>query len=428
MDISSGIVDYLSKLNYTKWNTIDCLKFLDKNNCSGLVFENKEEILIEFKRQLYSVSINQSLSKKARDKATKLHKNVEKIFKFKEAIAFFVQMDEKANRNIFDAKTNLYGSEVAVQMISDKLTDFQYKTSSLKRNNEEANTACLLNNDGIKRQRNQKDFTFELLTKESLDTDDDLIIGSFNVRESLMNWKLKNNPPCNDLAYYNILDLTPGTNSNFVKSYLPPEAYEQLITCEPTLQERDYSEIKVFINNMVTDFKKSVVDSYLLTRNDDEKEFLWNYANLLVHSFERDNDLLNKALSERMYREMFLTPSITNLFQKKFKDMEIYLRNNLFASAEDFDLKKDDKENRSNGHKIDIVWATKPLKIEFAIAEISGPPNEHQHSHYFNDKIKIAKMLKVMLNRIVRVYGGVKTNLNLLKLYGLQVYSENLLS
>ncbi|CAG8823774.1 10348_t:CDS:2, partial [Gigaspora rosea] len=73
---------------------------------------------------------------------------------------------------------------------------------------------------------------------------------------------------------------------------------------------------------------------------------------------------------------------------------------NLFASAEDFDLKKDDKENRSCSHKIDIVWATKPLKIEFA-------PNEHQYSHYFNDKIKIAIMLKVMLN-----------SLNLLKLMG----------
>ncbi|CAG8763949.1 20052_t:CDS:1, partial [Racocetra fulgida] len=55
----------------------------------------KEEILIEFKKQLYSVNINQSLNKKARDKASKLHKNVEKNFKFKEVVAFFDQMDEK---------------------------------------------------------------------------------------------------------------------------------------------------------------------------------------------------------------------------------------------------------------------------------------------------------------------------------------------
>ncbi|CAG8817191.1 16917_t:CDS:2, partial [Racocetra persica] len=233
-----------------------------------------------------------------------------------------------ANINIFDAKTNLYGSEAAVQMINDELNDFQYKPSSLKRNNEKANIAYLFNDDRIKKQHNQKDSTFELLTKESLNTDEDLIIGNFKGRELLLNWKLKNNILCDDLAYYNILDLTPGTNSDFVKSYLSSEVYNKLITHEPTIQERDYNEIKAFINNMikVTDFKKSVVEYYLLTQ--------------------------------------------------------------------DFDLKKNDKENCSNGRKIDIVWATKPLKIEFVIAEISGPPNEHQHSHYFTqNELKSSKAL-----------------------------------
>ncbi|CAG8566033.1 4748_t:CDS:2, partial [Dentiscutata erythropus] len=279
MNISSRIADYLSKINYANWNIIDCFKFLDKNNCPGIVSENKEEILIEFKKQLHSASVNQSLNKKARDKATKLYKNAERNFEFKEIVAFFVRMDEKANINIFNTKTNLYGSEVAVQMINDKLNDFQYKTSSLKRNNEEANTACLFNDDRIKKQCNQKDSTFELLTKESLNTDEDLIIGNFKVRESLLNWKLKNNLFRDDLQNYDILDLTPDTNSDFVKSYLLPEVYNKLITHEPTIQERDYNEIKAFINNMikVTDFKKSVVEHYLLTCNDDEKEFLRNY-------------------------------------------------------------------------------------------------------------------------------------------------------
>ncbi|CAG8716274.1 13994_t:CDS:2, partial [Dentiscutata erythropus] len=121
--------------------------------------------------------------------------------------------------------------------VHNKATNFQYKTSSLKRNNEKANTACLLNTNGVKRQRSQKDSTFELLTKESLDTNEDLIIRNFKF--------------CNSLAYYDILDLTPGTNNNFVKNYLPPEVYDQLITHEPTLQERDYNEIKDFINNMI---------------------------------------------------------------------------------------------------------------------------------------------------------------------------------
>ena len=41
--------------------------------------------------------------------------------------------------------------------------------------------------------------------------------------------------------------------------------------------------------------------------------------------------------------------------------------------------------------------------------------------HLFKDKIKIAKMLKVIINRIVRKYGGAGMNLSLVKLYGLQV-------
>ncbi|CAG8839370.1 43587_t:CDS:2, partial [Gigaspora margarita] len=176
MDISSGVTDYLSKVNYAKWNVIECLKHLDRKNCTGLVSENKEEILKEIKNHLHLISINQSSNRKARDTAKKLHKNIEKQFQFNETIAFFIQMDEKVNRNIFDVKTNLYGSEVAVQMINDKLTDFQSKKSSLKRSNEETNIV------EIKRPCIQKDATFELLTKESLNIEENLIIGNFNVR------------------------------------------------------------------------------------------------------------------------------------------------------------------------------------------------------------------------------------------------------
>ena len=63
----------------------------------------------------------------------------------------------------------------------------------------------------------------------------------------------------------------------------------------------------------------------------------------------------------------------------------------MFASAEDYDLRKTDAEDRSSGRKIDIVWLTKPPRLEFALGEVSGPPNQCQHPHYFGDKIKIAK-------------------------------------
>ncbi|CAJ0769127.1 5855_t:CDS:1, partial [Entrophospora sp. SA101] len=48
---------------------------------------------------------------------------------------------------------------------------------------------------------------------------------------------------------------------------------------------------------------------------------------------------------------------------------------NLFALADDQVKNKSDDEERSSGRKIDTVWITKSLKIEFAISEVSGPPN-----------------------------------------------------
>lgn len=89
-----------------------------------------------------------------------------------------------------------------------------------------------------------------------------------------------------------------------------------------------------------------------------------------------------------MYHEVFFTPIRRSLFQKlreRYEDS--FGEMSLFASAEDNDLTKNDEENHSNGRKIDIVWTTLP-KLEFAIGEVSGPPNQHQHPHFFGDKLK----------------------------------------
>ncbi|CAJ0847362.1 4543_t:CDS:2 [Entrophospora sp. SA101] len=51
------------------------------------------------------------------------------------------------------------------------------------------------------------------------------------------------------------------------------------------------------------------------------------------------------------------------------------------------------KEECSSGRKIDIVWTTMP-KLEFAIGEVSDPPNQRQHTHFFGDKLKTAKNVK----------------------------------
>ncbi|PKY42340.1 hypothetical protein RhiirA4_83202 [Rhizophagus irregularis] len=174
-----------------------------------------------------------------------------------------------------------------------------------------------------------------------------------------------------------------------------------------------------------SDFRKAVNENFLSTRDDESKEFAWDFAYYLANSFDHGNDLLHPKMSERMYREIFITPVIRSLFRKKNTDLDLFFGEvSLYASAEDADLKKNDAEERSSGRKIDVVWATKPPKVEFAIGEVSGPPNQRQHSHFFTDKIKIGKMLKIMLNRIVRVYGGNSSIFSLLKLYGLQIYGK----
>ncbi|CAJ0755343.1 3028_t:CDS:2, partial [Entrophospora sp. SA101] len=176
----------------------------------------------------------------------------------------------------------------------------------------------------------------------------------------------------------------------------------------------------------ISDFKRAVNEYFILTREDSSKKYLWDYSYLLLNSIERDNELLKDSLSERHYRESFFTTMMSSLFHDYTQDMATFYREKcLFASAEDYGLKKDDSETQSTGRKIDIVWCIEPIKLEFAIGEISSSPNQRCHSHFFDDKLKIAKMLKVMLNKIVRTYGGNSSMLNHLNLYGVQAYNIN---
>ncbi|CAG8597771.1 5057_t:CDS:10 [Ambispora leptoticha] len=247
------------------------------------------------------------------------------------------------------------------------------------------------------------DETLETLAKESLVRNEEWIIGGkINVRESLKKWKREKVRPHNDLGYYDIIDLTPESNSDFVNS-LSKSEYEEMICYDPPkLPNFDYDEIKALIVKMIkaSDFRKAVNENFMSTRGDEDKEFAWDFAYQLANSFDHGNDLLYTNMSERMYREIFLTPVIRSLFRKKSTDLDLFFGEVcLYASAEDADLKKNDAEDRSSGRKIDAVWATKPPKI--------------------------GKMLKIMLNRIARVYGGDSTIFNLLKLYALQIYDHN---
>ncbi|CAG8611882.1 1037_t:CDS:10, partial [Paraglomus brasilianum] len=181
-----------------------------------------------------------------------------------------------------------------------------------------------------------------------VDEDDELeVYAEETVKDDGTKWiKQAKVRPRTDLAFYDIVDMTPGSNSNFVRSL-------------DSKVVREISKSKLLLTPVI----------------DNENGEKRRYGE--VESFERDNDLADYNLSELGYRETFLTPLIRSLFR------------------EDRNTAKDDEENRNSGRKIDIIWCMKPTDLEFSICEVSGPPNKRDHRHFFTDKIKIAKMLKI---------------------------------
>ncbi|CAG8635626.1 10015_t:CDS:2, partial [Paraglomus occultum] len=271
----------------------------------------------------------------------------------------------------------------------------------------------------------------ELHAEESIRGDEEKwIMGDTDLHDALTKWKQKKVWPRTDLGFYDIVDVTPGSNSDFVRS-LPIDIVHEIRQSKslPTIKMDDTDTMKQYIIDFIKtkDFRKFVDEGYMKTRINNNTKFIWDYLNLLVESFERDNDLADHNLSELGYREIFLSPLMRSLFRGMHRDLHIYFGEKcLFASSEDRNLEKNDEEDRSAGRKIDIIWSMKPTDLEFSISEVSGPPNQHNHTHFFNDKLKIAKMLKVIINRIVRKYGGAGMNLGLLKLNEIIVYEMSI--
>ncbi|POG60048.1 hypothetical protein GLOIN_2v1487330 [Rhizophagus irregularis DAOM 181602=DAOM 197198] len=71
----------------------------------------------------------------------------------------------------------------------------------------------------------------------------------------------------------------------------------------------------------------------------------------------------------------------------------------------------------------DTLTISDMAKIESPNFQLwSGAPNKRDYTHFFKDKIKIGKMLKVMIDRIVRKYEAENAKLHSLRIYGLQFY------
>ncbi|PKC69267.1 hypothetical protein RhiirA1_504835 [Rhizophagus irregularis] len=76
----------------------------------------------------------------------------------------------------------------------------------------------------------------------------------------------------------------------------------------------------------------------------------------------------------------------------------------------------------------DTLTISDMAKIESPNSQLrSGAPNKRDHTHFFKDKIKIGKMLKVMIDRIVRKYDAENAKLHSLRIYGLQFYCNEMI-
>ncbi|CAJ0910733.1 129_t:CDS:10 [Entrophospora sp. SA101] len=170
-----------------------------------------------------------------------------------------------------------------------------------------------------------KDGELEVYAKETIRNDGKKwIIYDTDVHNSLTKWKQERVQPRTDLAFYDIIDISPGSNSGFVQS-LPRDVVHEIRRSKslstPNMDNID--GMKDYIIDFIKkkNFRNYVDESYMKTRINNTTKFIWDYLNFLVESFERDNDLADYNLSELGYHEIFLTPLMRSLFRGMHQEM-----------------------------------------------------------------------------------------------------------
>ena len=136
-----------------------------------------------------------------------------------------------------------------------------------------------------------------------------------------------------------------------------------------------------------------------------------------------DVNLFLDPMSEGTYIVNVLAPILGNIYLKNKKYWYAsYGETCLKASAKDHNSQKADDERRSTGKKIDIILSLREENEEFSVAEVSGPPAKSDWTHFKNDRMKIIKMLKTLINNFAELNPG--SDITLVKLYGLQAYCK----
>ncbi|CAG8636488.1 7990_t:CDS:2, partial [Paraglomus occultum] len=155
---------------------------------------------------------------------------------------------------------------------------------------------------------------------------------------------------------------------------------------EDTTENNAGHDFKLFLNTIIDrDIKKT---KETLEKKIDvssfETKFALNFVRLMVNLMKNVNLLLDE-MSEETY--------IVNVL---------------------------DNERRSTGRKIDAIITLREEDEEFSIIEVSGPPAKKDWSHFKDDRMKLTKMLKTLINRLAELRPN--SYITSVRLYGLQSY------
>ncbi|CAJ0851008.1 11406_t:CDS:2, partial [Entrophospora sp. SA101] len=193
---------------------------------------------------------------------------------------------------------------------------------------------------------------------------------------------------------------------------LVPEIHKQDII-DTIKASTTYSKtlFKNIWSDLIVELEKALMEPAV-----NERTLIGDYVSSLLEEIITLNRLCDAIKLEKKK----ICESSENKWKKKTLKGEAQLKASLILKNEL--LVEDNHWNP--GNKIDAIVDTLVVPLEISIIEVSGSPLDPDHTHYVGDRKKIAKMLKIMLNYIIKRYPGDLDKLRGIKLYGTQIYKR----
>ncbi|KAL9555585.1 hypothetical protein MBANPS3_002306 [Mucor bainieri] len=137
------------------------------------------------------------------------------------------------------------------------------------------------------------------------------------------------------------------------------------------------------------------------------------------HLFEEET----RQFSEDEYLYLLIRPLLKIALKDNDNISLVCGETSLRCSAKRLNKKRHDEERRGSGPSIDIIFKDVENKQELGIMELSGPINKTHHTHFLEDRNKIAINLKYMLKTLIKSVPPCSLPyIQSLKLYSYQVH------